>query len=85
MTRMLTLLAALLLTDPHLTESTVPCASVADCWLDKEGHPVARPAKLKGRALPRGDCGAKILWLRTTLTCSAEKHVCVAEHIGDKC
>ena len=62
---------------------TVSCKTVADCWLDDGGGAIARPAKFRGRQLPRGDCGANILWLRNRLSC--EQQLCVAVHVGDKC
>ncbi len=63
--------------------STVPCKSVADCWLDADSNPIARPQSKRGRALPKPDCGKNIQWLRNRLSC--EQQVCVVEHIGDKC
>ncbi len=63
--------------------STVPCKTVAECWLDEEGKPIPRPRSKKGRAVPRGDCGKNLLWLRHRLTC--EENVCVSLNIGDKC
>jgi hypothetical protein len=65
------------------TVSTVPCHSVADCWLDESGKPIARPNRFKGKRVPKGDCGRNLLWLRNRLTC--EGNVCVAENIGDAC
>lgn len=67
----------------QITVSEVPCKTVADCWLDGEGKPIARPKAKRGRSIPRGDCGKKLLWLRTRLSC--ENQVCTAQHIGDKC
>jgi hypothetical protein len=64
-------------------EPRVPCRTVADCWLDRDGKVVARPKQFKGKPLPRGDCGEKLYWLRTHLTCEAK--VCVATQQGDKC
>ncbi|MBX7099784.1 MAG: hypothetical protein K1X89_18860 [Myxococcaceae bacterium] len=68
---------------PRVTVSEVPCTTVDDCWLDEGGKPIARPRAKKGRALPRGDCGGKIEWLRNRLSC--QNKVCTAELIGDKC
>ena len=76
-------LIALVLTTPPLTVSEVPCQTVADCWLDALGAPIARPAKQKGKAVPRGDCGKKLIWLQNRLSC--EKNFCAATHIGDRC
>ena len=71
------------------TVSEVPCKTVAQCWLDADGHPIARPKAKKGRPLPEGDCGAKLVWLQNRLRCEsaddAGPSVCVAEHVGDKC
>ena len=78
---LLWLLAALPLAP--VTASAVPCKTVADCWLDQDGNPIARPKSKRGRSLPRGDCGKNLLWLRTRLSC--DNHVCTAEHIGDRC
>jgi hypothetical protein len=75
-----------LLSSPALFEvtvSTVPCKTAADCWLDAEGRPIARPERVKGKKIPRGDCGRQILWLRHRLTC--EKSVCTSQYVGDKC
>lgn len=69
--------------DPHTTVSTVPCQSVAECWLDANGKPIARPKKQRGRPLPKGDCGKNLLWLRNVLTC--EQNVCVARFVSDGC
>ncbi len=63
--------------------SDVPCQSVADCWLDAASKPIARPKKLRGKPVPRGDCGKNLQWLRTRLTC--EQRVCTALVIGDRC
>jgi hypothetical protein len=60
-----------------------PCKSVGDCWLDEEGHAISRPKKLRGRPIPRGDCGSKLLWLRHRLACIDER--CVAVNVGDRC
>jgi len=63
--------------------SPVPCKTVADCWLSADGQAIARPKHKRGRALPRGDWGKNLVWLRNRLSCEAQ--VCVAVHIGDKC
>lgn len=81
---MLLAFTLLMLSQTPPTVSDVACKTVADCWLDADAKPIARPKAKKGRPLPRGDCGRNILWLRTRLTCS-EENVCVAEHVGDKC
>lgn len=78
-------LLALLHVEPRVTISEVPCQTVAACWLDPDGKPIARPKKLKGRPLPKGDCGKNKTWLRNVLTCDEVKRVCVAEYIGDRC
>lgn len=67
----------------RVTVSAVPCKTVADCWLAADGQPIGRPRSKRGRALPRGDCGKRLVWLRNRLSC--ENQVCVAELIGDKC
>jgi hypothetical protein len=69
--------------DGGVTVSAVPCTSVADCWLDANGKPVARPRRFRGRRIPRGNCGSNLLWLRYRLMC--EKDLCAAENVGDKC
>lgn len=79
---MLLMLLAAAPADPPSVEA-VPCNTVADCWLDKDGRPIARPKAKRGRGLPRGDCGKNLLWLRTRLSC--EHQVCVAQHVGDRC
>jgi hypothetical protein len=61
----------------------VPCKTVDDCWLDDNGHAIHRPKRYRGRALPRGDCDARIQWLRHKLSC--EENVCVAKFVGDAC
>ncbi len=66
-----------------VTVSDVPCKTVADCWLDKDGKPIARPKRMKGKKVPKGDCGKNLLWLRNVLTC--EKDVCVAKFVSDMC
>ena len=63
--------------------STIPCKTVAECWLDEDGKPIARPKSKKGRPIPKGDCGKNLFWLRNKLTC--EDGVCVGQLIGDKC
>jgi hypothetical protein len=73
-------LAALLSTDGG---RPVACATVADCWLDPKGAVIPRPAKLKGKKLPQGDCGKNLLWLRHRLTC--EEQVCTVKYVGDAC
>lgn len=88
-------LALALATQPNtrLRFSDVPCHTVADCWLDAEGHPIARPKRYRGRALPHGDCGKHLTWLDHRLTCTAppsadggaSQPMCTAEFIGDKC
>lgn len=67
----------------RVTVSTVPCKTVADCWLDQDGRPIARPPAKRGRTLPRGDCGKNLLWLRNRLSC--EQNVCTTRFIGDAC
>ncbi len=68
---------------PRTTVSTIACQSVAECWLDSSGKPIARPKKLRTRALPKGDCGKNLLWLRNVLVC--EQNVCVSRFVGDAC
>ncbi len=84
------ILAALLVgpTDPtrdasRTIVSDVACESVAQCWLDDEGKPIARPRRLRGKPIPRGDCGRNLKWLRNRLTCQEQR--CAAVRIGDKC
>lgn len=77
---MLSLLAAAVPANPG---TVIPCKTVADCWLDKEGKPIPRPRAKRGRPIPSGDCGKNLLWLRTRLSC--EQQVCVAVNIGDAC
>ena len=74
-------LAAVLSTDGGTP--AVACTTVADCWLDPKGAAVPRPAKLKGKKLPQGDCGKNLLWLRHRLTCEAQ--VCTVKYVGDAC
>ena len=59
------------------------CKTVAECWLDDSGKAIKRPAKLKGRKLPAGNCGSNLLWLRNRLSC--DDNVCVSKHVGDMC
>lgn len=61
----------------------VACQTVADCWLDSDGHAIRRPKQHAKKPIPRGDCGKRLLWLRHRLSC--EENVCVAIRIGDKC
>ena len=63
--------------------STVPCKTVAECWLGPGGTPIARPKSMKGRKLPKGDCGKNLLWLRHELSC--QQNVCVSTYVGDMC
>ena len=79
-------LSMLLTVEPRVQESTAVCTTVADCWLDDAGAPIARPKKFKGRKLPRASCqGAGLNWLRHMLSCDPEKKVCVALDVGDRC
>lgn len=73
-------LAVVLSTDAG---TPVACTTVADCWLDPKGAAIPRPAKLKGKKLPQGDCGKNLLWLRHRLTC--EEQVCTVKYLGDAC
>jgi hypothetical protein len=84
---LLSLVAVLLSAEPNprVSASTVACTTVAECWLDADGKPIARPKKFKGKPLPTGDCGKRLVWLRNQLTCDETQKVCVAEHVGDKC
>lgn len=85
---MLLSLALWLLTATHterLTLSTVSCRSVADCWLDAQGRPIARPRGKRGLKLPRGDCGRNLIWLRNRLLCTEQEHVCASQFMGDAC
>ena len=59
------------------------CQSVSDCWLDDEGRAIRRPARYRGRQLPKGDCGAHLRWLRHDLTC--DEGVCTARDVPDRC
>lgn len=61
----------------------VACKTVDDCWLDDDARPIRRPKQHAKKPLPRGDCGKRLKWLRTRLTC--EENICVAKNIGDKC
>ncbi len=85
MTKPIALMLSLLAAPPAVPVpvSPVPCKTVADCWLSAQGQPIARPKHKRGRALPRGDCGKNLVWLRHRLSC--EQDVCVATLIGDKC
>ena len=70
--------------NPRIKVSTVKCVTVADCWLDKNGAAVARPAKFKGKPFPKNSCsGSGLLCLRHKLTC--EQNLCVSQDIGDRC
>ena len=60
-----------------------PCRNVGDCWLDDRGNAIARPKRLRGRKLPKGDCGRNLLWLRNELSCAEGR--CVALPVGDRC
>ena len=80
---LLALLCVLLTTPPRTTVSEVACQTVAECWMDEDAKPIARPKKLRGKPVPRGDCGKKLLWLRNRLTC--EENLCTVTHIGDRC
>lgn len=85
MTTYLALILSLLAAPPAVPVPVgpVPCKTVADCWLSAQGQPIARPKAKRGRALPSGDCGKNLVWLRHRLSC--EQEVCVAKLIGDKC
>ena len=85
MTQLLALIISILTSasSARTTVSIVPCKTVADCWLDADGAPIARPKAKRGQPLPRGNCGDKHNWLSTRLSC--ENQVCVAVHRGDKC
>ena len=61
----------------------VPCKTIDDCWLDPSGAPIRRPRKLRKKAIPRGNCGTRLHWLRHVLSC--EENVCTAKLIGDRC
>ena len=77
------LLSIVLTTPPRPTVSEVACVSVAECWLDADGKPIARPKKLRSKSVPRGDCGKGLLWLRHKLACT--ENLCTVTFIGDKC
>ena len=85
MTKLISLLLWLVAALPadRVTVSTVPCQTVADCWLAADGQPIQRPRSKRGRLVPRGDCGKKLRWLRNRLSC--ENQVCVVQRVGDKC
>jgi hypothetical protein len=70
-------------TNDRVTVSEVPCKSVADCWLDAGGKPIARPKAKRGQRIPNGDCGNHHQWLRNRLRCEEQR--CVSERIGDRC
>lgn len=80
---LLPILVSLVLAQPKTTVSDVSCQTVADCWIDADAKPIERPKKYRGKAIPRGDCSKKLLWLRNKLTC--EQNLCTVTHIGDKC
>ena len=69
--------------DVSVPETSVPCRTVADCWLASDGHAIARPKKERGKRIPTGDCGGHILWLRNRLSCQDQQ--CVAAFVGDRC
>lgn len=77
------LLSFVVTAEPRKVVSEVACETVAQCWMDENGKPIARPKKLEGKSLPRGDCGRKLLWLRNRLTC--DQRLCTVTYIGDKC
>jgi hypothetical protein len=79
----LALLASLLASPPPLKVSKAPCQTEAECWLDADGNPIARPKSKQGRPIPRGNCGALLVWLRNELSC--QENVCVARLVGDRC
>ena len=61
----------------------VQCKTVDDCWLNESGEAIKRPKRHRGKAIPRGNCGNRLHWLRHLLSC--EENVCKAKLIGDKC
>jgi hypothetical protein len=61
----------------------VPCKTIADCWLDNEGHPIARPKSKRGLKIPRGNCDTRLVWLRYQLSCTEQ--VCTALFLPDQC
>lgn len=63
--------------------SKIPCVTAGDCWLDVAGNPIKRPASKKGRKIPSGDCGKKLVWLRNVVTC--QEKVCAVKFVGDMC
>ena len=79
---LLPLLASVVLSGSPIV-SDVPCETVADCWLDADSKPIARPKKFRGKPVPHGDCGRKIQWLRNKLSC--EQNLCTVLNIGDRC
>lgn len=87
---LLSLLAMLVVSDvpppPAPVDAGTPavsCRTVNDCWLAPDGKAIPRPPKLKWRAIPRGDCGKNLLWLRHELKC--EENQCVSRNRGDMC
>lgn len=83
---MLVLLVTALLAadpDPRRSVSEIACQTEAQCWMDADAKPIARPKKMKGKAFPRGDCGGRLLWLRNKVEC--QENVCVVRHVGDRC
>jgi hypothetical protein len=84
---MLTLLALLVVGDVPdagpVAPAPVSCRTVNDCWLAPDGKAIPRPAKFKWRAIPRGDCGKNLLWLRHELTCTENQ--CVSRNRSDMC
>jgi len=77
------LVSVVLSTPPRTTVSDVACKTVEDCWLDADAKPIKRPKKFRGKPVPRGDCGEKLMWLRHRLAC--EQSVCTVTAIGDRC
>lgn len=69
--------------DAGAAPAPVACKTVADCWLDYDGQAIKRPVKQRGKALPKGDCRAKKVWLRYQLRC--EKKVCTSTYVADQC
>jgi len=65
------------------SQPSIPCQTIADCWLASDGKAIARPKRYRGKPLPKPDCGNHILWLRNRLACDAGQ--CVAAFIGDRC
>ena len=77
------LVSVVLSTPPGPTVSDVACQSVADCWLDADSRPIKRPKKFRGKAIPQGDCGSRLQWLRNKLECSQK--LCTVTYVGDRC